>query len=65
MKVYPSNGTVHGIPNYYKIYEKWMKKYERTGNNQAKMMALHYARVAEEMGQALIYEDDEKTGEWI
>ncbi len=65
MKVYPSNGKVQGVPDYYKIYEKWMKKYEKTGNNQARMMAFHYARVAEEMGQALIYEEDEKTGEWI
>lgn len=58
MKVYPCNSTIKGIPNYYKVYEKWLSNYKKSGNNQDKVMAFHYARVAEEMGQALIYEDD-------
>ena len=64
MKVYPSNKSIGGVPNYYEVYVKWMKSYNKSGDNKEKMMAMHYARVAEEMGQALIYEEDEMTGEW-
>ncbi|OUU74726.1 MAG: hypothetical protein CBC29_06245 [Methylococcaceae bacterium TMED69] len=57
MKVYRDTGSVHGVPDYYSIYEKWFSHYMRTGSNESKVLAFHYARVAEEMGQALIVED--------
>lgn len=58
MKVYKSFGSVSGVPDYYSIYENWLAHYHKTGSNQSKVLAFHYARVAEEMGQALIVEDE-------
>ena len=61
MKVYPSQKSIDGVPDYYQIYLKLMKNYEKSQNQKDLTLAMHYARVAEEMGQVLIYEDEEKT----
>lgn len=61
MRVFKTDSYVAGVPDYYVLYTKWLKHYDRTGNNNSKMMAFHYARVAEEMGQAII--EDETTQE--
>tara|TARA_A100001015_G_scaffold276811_1_gene335403 strand:+ start:207 stop:374 length:168 start_codon:yes stop_codon:yes gene_type:complete len=45
------------MPDYFKIYTKWIEHYERTGDQKSKAYAYHYARVAEEMGQAIVDED--------
>jgi|15BtaG_2_1085339.scaffolds.fasta_scaffold00170_55 hypothetical protein len=59
MKVSPFKGQdFGGIPNYYSIYYKWYNHYKKTGEVQSRSMAFHYARVAEEMGQAWIEEDE-------
>lgn len=48
---------VHGVPNYYEIYVRWMNHYRETSEITSKSLAYHYARVAEEMGQATIDDD--------
>jgi hypothetical protein len=57
MNVVPTVSVITGIPDYYKVYRRWLDRYERTGDKQSYSMALHYARVAQEMGQARIDED--------
>ena len=57
MKVLQATSSLTGIPDYFAIYNKWLKHYETTGDNRSQTLAFHYARVAEEMGQALIEED--------
>ena len=52
---------VGGVPNYYKIYLMWLEKYESTGEDRARVLAHHYARVAVDMGQALIEDEDITT----
>ncbi len=49
---------VHGVPDYYSVYLKWLNHYKETRENKSKTLAYHYARVAEEMGQATICDDD-------
>ena len=57
MKVFKTNNGIPGVPDYYKIYEKWINHYNLTGRNSSMILAMHYARVAEEMGQVVISED--------
>lgn len=59
MTVTETESSITGVPNYYLIYKMWHEKYEQTGDQRSKTMAQHYARVAEEMGQAYI--DDDTT----
>lgn len=59
MKVIPTISNMTGIPDYYKVYVRWIEHYERTGELRCLNKAQHYARVAEEMGQAFI--DEEET----
>ena len=61
MRVFKIDSHMTGVPDYYVLYVKWLKHYDRTGNNDSKMLAFHYARVAEELGQAII--EDEVTQE--
>jgi len=49
------------VPNYYLVYLGHIRKYYRTGNESSRVTAHHYARVAEEFGQAVIEVDDETT----
>ena len=58
MKVIPIKSILTGVPDYYAIYKRWIIHYEETGDNNSKILALHYARVAEEMGQVIIEEED-------
>ena len=64
MKVIKTVSRLGGVPDYYSIYESLWAKYERTGDEQVRSLAYHYARVAEEMGQAFI-EDDDSTVEIV
>ena len=57
MKITKIKSELKGVPNYYDIHIGWMRDFDATGNNRSKMLAMHYARVAEEMGQAIIEED--------
>ena len=61
MKVIPiplHHRTITGVPDYYLVYLRWMKHYDLTFENNSKSLAYHYARVAEEMGQVFIEDDD-------
>ena len=62
MKVRPAEGGIEGVPDYYNIYKLWYAEYLKTGDPKMKTIAIHYALVAEEMGQATI-EDDAITCE--
>ena len=62
MKVTPTEGGIKGVPDYYNVYRIWHQEYLRAGDPRAKTLAIHYAIVAEEMGQAII-EDDATTHE--
>ena len=57
MKIMPIASTIEGIPDYYAVYTKWYTHYEQTGDERSRVLAYHYGRVAEEMGQAIIDED--------
>ena len=58
MKVFKTTKrTIQGVPDYFSVYRSWILRYMQTGNNQAKVNAYHYARVAEEFGQAIIEDD--------
>ena len=57
MKVVPTESKIGGVPNYYLIYRGFWERWEETGDLHSKSMAFHYARVAEEMGQASIEDD--------
>ena len=57
MRVIKINSTITGVPDYYDLYLRWLKRYHEKGDNKSKVMAYHYARVAEEMGQVEIDED--------
>jgi hypothetical protein len=61
MFVTPTVSITKGVPDYYKIYAMWIKKYDETGDSRCKAMASHYAHVAEEFGQAIIDDSDEST----
>ena len=54
----PAHVTIRGVPDYYKIYQMWLGKFRQTGNDDHRVLAYHYARVASDMGQATITEDD-------
>jgi hypothetical protein len=43
-----------GVPNYFRVYQNWKQEHEKTGSNYSKRMTIHYAKVAEEFGQAII-----------
>ena len=49
---FKSNAT--GIPDYYKVYENYLRRYNETKDQQLLSLAYHYARVAEEFGQVKI-----------
>ena len=57
MKISKLNSELKGVPDYYAISVAHWGKYKKTGNPKSKSLALHYARVAEEMGQATIEEE--------
>ena len=57
MKVTKIKSTLSGVPDYYDLYVRWFQKHLETGDNNSKVMAFHYARVAQEMGQAEIDDD--------
>tara|TARA_B100000900_G_scaffold376030_1_gene358528 strand:+ start:116 stop:304 length:189 start_codon:yes stop_codon:yes gene_type:complete len=57
MRVIKVNSSITGVPDYFDLYERWLQKYTETGDNNSKVLALHYARVAQEMGQAEIDDD--------
>ena len=57
MRVKKLSGGKLGVPNYYEVYLKWFFHFKQTGDSRSKILAQHYARVAEEMGQASIEED--------
>lgn len=61
MKVVPVVCSLKGIPDYYEVYKRWIEHHRKTGNLRSLTMAQHYARVAEEMGQAFIDEDETIT----
>lgn len=46
------------VPNYYKVYLNWYRRYSETGDETLLSHAYHYARVAEEFNQAIISNDD-------
>ena len=50
-----------GVPNYYKIYRAWIGRFRQTGNDQHRVLAYHYARVASDMGQAIVTEETDDT----
>lgn len=56
---------VGGVPNYYKIYLVWLEKYNKTGETRARTLAYHYARVAADMGQVIIDDEEDITAEVI
>lgn len=64
MIVIRTKSSIKGVPDYYEVYLNWYTKYQETGCHKAKALALHYARVAEEMGQAMI-EDEPTLDEFI
>ena len=64
MKVTETNSGISGVPDYYLIYKMWNDKFEKTGDPRSRTLALHYVRVAEEMGQVSI-EDDTTQGDMI
>ncbi len=59
MKVHPTHVTIEGVPNYYSLYLKWLKRAMKSNNHSASYLTEAYrlARVAEEFGQAVIEED--------
>ncbi len=57
MRVIKINSTLTGVPDYYDLYLRWLNRYYKDGDNKSKVLAYHYARVAEEMGQVEIDED--------
>lgn len=60
MRVLPTNLQVKGVPNYYDLYVKWLKRALSTSSHQSSAFlteAYRLARIAEEFGQATIEED--------
>ena len=57
MRVTRAFSSITGVPDYYNLYVRWMQRHKATGDNRSRVMAIHYARVAEEMGQAEIDDD--------
>jgi len=57
MKITKIKSSLRGVPDYFDIDKKWMQHYKCTGDNNSKVLAMHYARVSEELGQAIIEED--------
>ena len=57
MKINRRKSVITGGPDYYAISIGHWNRYEKTGDIRAKSLAMHYARVAEDMGQAFIEED--------
>tara|TARA_R110002126_G_scaffold53549_11_gene145393 strand:- start:172 stop:405 length:234 start_codon:yes stop_codon:yes gene_type:complete len=61
MKVVPAISSIRGIPDYYSVYKRWITRWNKTGEPWALTQAHHYARVAVEMGQAIINDDETIT----
>jgi hypothetical protein len=55
----PSRIAITGVPDYYKVYQMWLGKFKETGDDNHRTLAYHYARVASEMGQVIIGEDND------
>jgi hypothetical protein len=51
-------GVYEGIPDYYSVYCKYLKAFKHTKDSKMMEHALHYALVAEEMGQVIIETPD-------
>ena len=62
MRIRKKKSLLGGVPNYYEISVLHWQKYEKSGDPKSKSLALHYARVAEEMGQAEIEDDITQDG---
>lgn len=59
MKVTPTLKELYpGVPNYYNVYSSYMSMYKKQYDNHLYTLAIHYARLAEEFGQAIITDDD-------
>jgi hypothetical protein len=64
MTVFPtpnSDFKILGVPDYYSVYLRWIEHYKKTNISSSKSLAHHYARVAEEMGQVIIEDEDDET----
>lgn len=59
MRVSKTNKKPEGIPDYYSIHLGWARRAEKTGENADISASIHYARLAEEFGLAII--DDDET----
>jgi len=57
MRITKTKSIIGGVPDYYSISTRLWANYEKSGNEQTRILACHYARVAEEMGQAIIEDD--------
>lgn len=58
MRISKTNKTPEGIPDYYSIHLGWARRAEKTGENADISASIHYARLAEEFGLAIIEDDD-------
>ena len=59
MKVTPTLKELYtGVPNYYNVYSSYMSMYKKQYNSRLYILAIHYARLAEQFGQAIITDDD-------
>ena len=58
MRVLKTNKEPEGIPDYYSIHIGWARRAEKTGENADFRASIHYARLAEEFGLAVIEDDD-------
>ena len=47
-----------GVPDYYQIYLRWLKRANDNQCNFAMIEAVRFARLAEEFGQAEITDDE-------
>ena len=57
MKIFKAESKIQGIPDYYAVSVKFWDLYKKNGDPRVKAHALHYARVAAELGQAVIEEE--------
>ena len=62
MRVVKTLKVPEGIPDYYSIHLGWARRAEVSQENSDIAASIHYARLAEEFGLAVI-EDDETWGE--
>ena len=52
-ELYPTSGGPDGVPDYVSISLRWFLLWEESGENDHRMMFLHYRKVATELGQCL------------